>query len=253
MEKQGFFSKLSGHFKGTLIAGALIFLPIAIVVGLLVWIFLKIEGFVQPALHPVLAPLVDRPIPGLGVITLLVLMYLFGLLWRKRLGRRIIRTIQHYIVQIPIVGSIYGPARQLMDSMRGNSAAGFKRVVIVEYPRQGAWMVGFLTGMTNVSPGTTMGVVYLPTAPMPQSGFVNLIPIQEIYDTNLSVPEAMQMVLSGGISSPLEIALKQLDPLEAMSYLEQGGMAGTQTVSQNSGVFNIPFLPRPDSEEPDQD
>ena len=55
MEKQGFFSKLSGHFKGTLIAGGLIFLPVAIVVGLLVWIFLKIEGFVQPALYPVLA------------------------------------------------------------------------------------------------------------------------------------------------------------------------------------------------------
>ena len=130
-----------------------------------------------------------------------------------------------------------------MDSMRGNSAAGFKRVVIVEFPRQGAWMVGFPTGITTVTPGTTMGVVYLPTAPMPQSGFVNLIPIQEIYDASMTVPEAMQMVLSGGISSPLEIGLKAMDPLEAMEYLDQGGMAGAQQVKPNSGIFNLPFLP----------
>jgi uncharacterized membrane protein len=243
MEKQGFFSKLGDHFRGTLIAGALIILPIAIVVGLLIWVFLKVEGFVRPVLKPLVAPVMDDVPPGLGVLAILIVVYAFGLIWRKRLGRRLIRTFQHYVAQIPIVGSIYGPARQLMDSMRGNSAAGFKRVVIVEYPRQGAWMVGFLTGITNVSPGTTMGVVYLPTAPMPQSGFVNLIPIQEIYDASMTVPEAMQMVLSGGISSPLEIGLKQLDPLEALEFLEQGGVAGAQTVNPNSGVFNIPFLP----------
>ena len=249
MEKQGFFSKLGGHLRGTLVAGVLILFPIALVVGLLLWVFLKIEGFVQPALQPVLAPLIDRSIPGLGVIALLVLIYLFGLIWRKRLGRRIIRTMQHYMVNVPIVGSIYGPARQLMESMQGNSTAGFKRVVIVEYPRQGAWMVGFLTGITTVTPGTTMGVVYLPTAPMPQSGFVSLIPIQEIYDASMTVPEAMQMVLSGGISSPLEIGLKAMDPMEAMSYIEQGGAAGAQQVNPNSGVFNIPFLNRASDEE----
>ena len=244
MEKQGFFSKLGGHLRGTLVAGVLILFPIAIVVGLLVWVFFKIEGWVQPALQPVIAPLIDRSIPGLGVIALLILIYLFGLIWRKRLGRRIIRTMQHYMVNVPIVGSIYGPARQLMESMQGNSTAGFKRVVIVEFPRQGAWMVGFLTGITTVTPGTTMGVVYLPTAPMPQSGFVNLIPIQEIYDASMTVPEAMQMVLSGGISSPLEIGLKAMDPMEAMSYIEQGGASGAQQVNPNSGVFNIPFLNR---------
>ena len=137
MEKQGFFSKLGAHFRGSLVAGILVVLPFAIAIGLLVWVFLKIEGIIQPALQPILFQLfgLETPIPGLGVIALLIIIYLCGLIWNKRIGRRIIRTFQHYLVQVPVVGSIYGPARQLMDSMRGNSTAGFKRVVIVEYPR----------------------------------------------------------------------------------------------------------------------
>jgi uncharacterized membrane protein len=97
-----------------LVAGALILLPIAIVVGLLVWVFIKIEGFVQPALLPFLRQWtnIENPIPGSGVAVLLVVIYLFGLAWRKRIGRRIIRTFQRYMAQIPVIGSIYGPAHQ---------------------------------------------------------------------------------------------------------------------------------------------
>ena len=70
----------------------------------------------------------------------------------------------------------------------------FKRVVVVEYPKQGTWMIGFLTGISNVVPGTTMGVIYLPTAPTPNSGWVAMVPIQNIYDTTMTVREAMSMV-----------------------------------------------------------
>jgi uncharacterized membrane protein len=103
-------------------------------------------------------------------------------------------------------------------------------------------MIGFLTGISEVNPGTTMGVVYLPTAPTPNSGWVAMIPIQQIYDTSMSVSEAMTMVLSGGISSSLGIALTAMDPSEASAFVEEGGRAATQQFNENSGVFNLPGI-----------
>ena len=151
--------------------------------------------------------------------------YFLGLIWMKQIGRRAIRASQEIMLRAPLVGAIYGPARKLIESFTGDSAAGFKRVVVVEYPREGAWMIGFLTGITGFNTGATMGVVYLPTAPTPNSGWVAMVPVENIYDTTMTVPEAMSMVLSGGISSPLGIDLKPMDLREAAEFLEQGGMA----------------------------
>ena len=148
-------------------------------------------------------------IKGLGLVSLIIIMYFLGLIMSLRIGRRIIRTFQAYLINVPVIGTLYGPAKQLVESFSGDSAAGFKRVVVVEYPKADTWMIGFLTGISEVNPGTTMGVVYLPTAPTPNSGWVAMIPIQQIYDTSMSVSEAMTMVLSGGISSPLELRLRQ--------------------------------------------
>ena len=73
-------------------------------------------------------------------------------------------------------------------------------------------MVGFLTGFTCLDRGSYVGVIYLPTAPTPNSGWVAMVPVENIFDTTMSVQEAMSMVLSGGISSPLNIDLQNIDP-----------------------------------------
>ena len=237
-EQVSFVKKIGGHVRATLIAGVLILVPIAITYVLLKWVFDNIDGL--------LAPIVDRftgrHIPGLGLLALLIIVYLLGLIWTKRLGRRSIRTFQHFLLKAPLIGAIYGPARKLIESFTGDSAAGFKRVVVVEYPKQGTWMIGFLTGISNVVPGTTMGVIYLPTAPTPNSGWVAIVPIQNIYDTTMTVQEAMSMVLSGGISSPAQIDLKPMDPLEVAEFAALGPEASAPTVRPESGVFNLPFI-----------
>ncbi len=207
---KSFAMRIAGHVRATLIAGVLILVPIAITYVLILWVFNNIDGLLQPPLEKI----IGRHIPGLGLLALLVIVYLLGLLWTKRLGRRSIRTLQSFLLKIPLIGAIYGPARKLIESFTGESAAGFKRVVVVEYPKQDTWMIGFLTGVSDVAPGATMGVVYLPTAPTPNSGWVAMIPIQNIYDTTMTVQEAMSMVLSGGISSPHLIDLKPMDPTE---------------------------------------
>ena len=237
-EETSFGRKIAGHIRATLIAGVLILVPIVITYVLLMWVFNNIDGL--------LAPIVDRftgrHIPGLGLLALLIIVYLLGLVWTKRLGRRTIRTLQLFLLKIPLVGAVYGPARKLIESFTGESTAGFKRVVVVEFPKQGTWMIGFLTGISNVVPGTTMGVIYLPTAPTPNSGWVAMVPIQNIYDTTMTVQQAMSMVLSGGISSPVQIDLKPMDPLEVAEFASVGPPGSVPTVRPESGVFNLPFI-----------
>ena len=243
-EEPSFGMKIAGHIRATLIAGVLILVPIAITYVLLFWVFNSIDGL----LAPVVDRSIGRHIPGLGLLVLLIIVYLLGLVWTKRLGRRTIRTLQIFLLKIPLIGAVYGPARKLIESFTGESTAGFKRVVVVEYPKQGTWMIGFLTGISNVVPGTTMGVIYLPTAPTPNSGWVAMVPIQNIYDTTMTVQEAMSMVLSGGISSPVQIDLKPMDPLEVAEFATIGPPGSLPTIRPESGVFKLPFMGDRDDE-----
>ena len=245
-EETSFGRKIARHIRSTLIAGVLILVPIAITYILLKWVFDNIDGLLQPLLEGI----TDRHIPGLGLLVLLIIVYVLGLIWTKRLGRRSIRTLQLFLLKIPLIGAIYGPARKLIESFTGDSTAGFKRVVVVEYPKQGTWMIGFLTGISNVVPGTTMGVIYLPTAPTPNSGWVAMVPIQNIYDTTMTVREAMSMVLSGGISSPVQIDLKPMNPSEVAEFATVGPPGSFPTVRPESGVFKLPFIGDEDDENP---
>ena len=243
-EEPSFGIKIARHVRATLIAGVLILVPIAITYVLLLWVFNSIDGL----LAPVVDRSIGRHIPGLGLLVLLIIVYLLGLVWTKRLGRRSIRTLQLFLLKVPLIGAIYGPARKLIESFTGESTAGFKRVVVVEYPKQGTWMIGFLTGISNVVPGTTMGVIYLPTAPTPNSGWVAMVPIQNIYDTTMTVREAMSMVLSGGISSPVQIDLKPMDPMEMAEFATIGPPGSLPTIRPESGVFKLPFMGDRDDE-----
>ena len=243
-EEPSFGIKIARHVRATLIAGVLILVPIAITYVLLLWVFNSIDGL----LAPVVDRSIGRHITGLGLLVLLIIVYLLGLVWTKRLGRRSIRTLQLFLLKVPLIGAIYGPARKLIESFTGESTAGFKRVVVVEYPKQGTWMIGFLTGISNVVPGTTMGVIYLPTAPTPNSGWVAMVPIQNIYDTTMTVREAMSMVLSGGISSPVQIDLKPMDPMEVAEFATIGPPGSLPTIRPESGVFKLPFMGDRDDE-----
>ena len=98
---------------------------------------------------------------------------------------------------------------KLIDSFSGTSESGFKRVVLIEYPKAGTWMIGFLTATTMTKDGE-MGVVYVPTAPTPNSGWVGVVPIDGVHDVDMTVQQAMSMVLSGGIITPAAIAMTDL-------------------------------------------
>ena len=190
--------------RNVMIQGVIVMLPLGVTFWVLRLIFNLLDGFMRP--------LIDRlfgvNIPGVGIVGLILLIFLIGMLLQVGLGRRLVEATLNGLLRIPVVRAIYGPAKQLIDSFSGgsDSGGGFKKVVIIEYPKAGTWMIGFLTAVTATQSGE-MGVIYVPTAPTPNSGWVAVVPVEDIYDVDLSVDEAMSMVLSGGISTPEEFEM----------------------------------------------
>jgi len=98
-----------------------------------------------------------------------------------------------------------------VESFSGTGQTGFKRVVMVQYPRLGAWSIGFLTSILKTSEERPLAVVFVPTAPLPNTGWVAVVPLDEVLDTDLSVQTAIQMIVSGGIVSPAVIKTRKLE------------------------------------------
>jgi uncharacterized membrane protein len=189
------------HMSRMILTGFLIMIPLIVTYTIVVFLVDIIDG--------VLAPYVSlffggKRIFGLGALVLLIVVYSVGLLSTRYFGQKIGDVIQNFVMRMPVVGSLYSSARRLIESLAGSkdSSTGFKRVVMIEHPRKGIWCIGFLTSIIDISNTHTMATIYIPTAPTPNSGFVVMVPYTEVQDTDLSVQEAMTMVLSGGIIAP---------------------------------------------------
>ena len=151
----------------------------------------------------------------------MIIIYVVGAFATFRLGRSAVDWVRSTLLRVPFVGTIYSANRQLIESFSGTSVTGFKRVVLVEFPRTNSWSLGFLTGITNADGGKKMIMTYVPTAPLPNSGFVVLMPPEDVLDTDLSVPEAMQLIFSGGIISPGNINTRKIDVAEVEKQIRE--------------------------------
>lgn len=191
---------IGGHLRRAFVRGLFVMIPVVLTYMVLKLLFDIVDGVLQP----LVVEAFGSRIPGLGLLSLAVLIYLVGLLVANVLGRRMVDLVKKGLLGIPVVGNVYSTAGKLIDSFSGSSDMGFKRVVAIEHPRKGAWTLGFLTSFIEEDPGKRMAIIYIPTAPMPNSGWVAILPIEEVYDTDLSIDTAMSLVLSGGITAPAQ-------------------------------------------------
>lgn len=194
------------HLRRAFFTGLILLAPVIATVLILRLLFEAVDGVLQPLVRHLLG----RTIPGLGILGMIVLILGVGFLGGNFLGRRLIRLGQDMLLKVPIIRSIYSPAKQLVESFSSDTPTGFKQVVVIEYPRAGAWCVAFLTGMTTDESGRRLALVYIPTAPTPQTGWVAILPAEDVYSTNLSIREALNMSFSGGIVSPAVIKKQAL-------------------------------------------
>ena len=193
-----------------LMAGVSIIAPLWIT-GFVLWkLFDWADGFSRPLVKP-FAAFFGNPdwyYSGIGFAITIVILYGVGTVVTNVLGRRLWAEAREAIERLPLVRTIYSPVRQLMETMTSPTGAGFKKVVLFEYPRRGTWTLGFLAGdvpFTDDRPPAHS--IFIPTAPNPTTGFMLLVQPEDIRHTDLTVEAAFQMIVSAGVAEPLALRL----------------------------------------------
>lgn len=187
--------------KKTFFAGLVVVIPIAITGLALVWLFRILDGFL---INPILQHLWGINIPGLGLLTGVVIIFLVGLAATNFLGARVLKLLQEFLMRIPIVKNIYPTIQQVVEAFTPTSESSFKKVVLVEYPHKGILSLGFLTNEVTVSGAEGANrflCVYIPTNNL-YLGQVALFRSEEVVITPYTVEEGLKIILSAGTAFP---------------------------------------------------
>ena len=140
-----------------------------------------------------------RIFPGLGVIVLLILLYLVGIITTKILSARIVNLGHKLIERIPVIRSIYSTTRSGVEILSGTQGFESRGVVLVEWPRRGMRVIGLVTSYIERDDGQEMMFVYIPTTPVPSSGFLVLVGHEDVTPIDMTVDDAVKIIISGGI------------------------------------------------------
>jgi uncharacterized membrane protein len=189
-----------------LVAGVLVWLPIFATV----WVIKFLIDLTDRILY--LLPeqyrpqaLLGFPLPGLGIVLALVVLFVTGVLVTNFLGRRLVAYWERLLKRIPLVRSVYGGVKSFTESVFSQKNT-FRRVVMVEYPRQGTWNIGFVTAEDVAEVSARTGkphlCVYVPTAPNPTSGLMIMVPREHVVELEMTVDQAMRMIITCGVVVP---------------------------------------------------
>jgi uncharacterized membrane protein len=200
-----------------LIAGLLVWLPLAITVWVLLWVLGLLDGIfgglagaaasvLPPAMGGALQAL--RDVPGMGVLTLVLLLLATGVFAANIVGQWWLRQWDRVLHQVPIVKSIYSSVKQVSDTLFSSKGNAFREAVLVEYPRAGAWTIAFVTGTPAPQLAPLLGQgeehvsIYVPTTPNPTSGFFLMVPRVQLRPLGMSVDAALKHIISMGVVAP---------------------------------------------------
>jgi uncharacterized membrane protein len=207
-------NRLQQDLKNDLIAGLLVVIPLATTIWLATTVSRFVLAFLTSipkqfnpfnTLNPLLQDLINL---GVGLLVPLLGILLIGLMARNIVGRWLLEFGEGTLLRIPLAGSVYKTLKQLLETFLQGNASRFRRVVLVEYPREGLYAVGFVTGVIGTAIqsdfGEKMLSVFIPTAPNPTTGWYAVVPERLVKDIDLSVEDAFRTIISAGIVSPDE-------------------------------------------------
>ncbi len=201
-------------FKRKFLAGLVVTVPVVFTVLVLAGLFKFVDGILSPFFDLLLG----MHIAGLGFITAIGIVFLIGIISTNVFGKKLLVLMEKIFLNIPVFKSIYTAIKQLVDAFSPENNTAFKRFVIVEYPRPGAYAFGFMTKECTIqSKGRDicMKAVYIPTNNL-YLGDIVLLDDQSIIYTDIPIEDGIRIILSGGIAAPSLIT-------ESPDALSKGG------------------------------
>lgn len=197
-------------FKRRFLAGLLISIP-AITTFLIIWWFFEfVDGLLKPFYYKILG----YHVKGLGFVSAIILIFIIGLITTNVIGRKIIEFLEKILLKIPLLKGIYTSIKQLVDAFSPErQGSAFKKFVIVEYPKKGVYVFGFLTKEHTIKSEkgggeTFLKAVYIPTNLL-YFGEIALFRDEEVLYTDIPIEEGVKIILSGGIATPQMIKTKE--------------------------------------------
>ena len=220
------WSKIKSVFKSYFLTGLLALVPVVVTVWVIIWLVRWIAdllrfGIIPGLIHRIVS-IPEEPVWLnrilefslnatdflLGLVLVLIIILVVGALARTYLVRKSLELGENILERNPLAGAIYKATRQLMSGILTGKERRFSRVVLVEYPKQDSWVLGFVSRESgeffNQATGKKMLNIFVPTTPNPTSGFLLMVPEEQVRNLDLSVEEAFQTIISGGIAVPGE-------------------------------------------------
>ncbi len=197
-------TSLRAFLKRYFLTGLLVITPIWGTVLILKTLFVTVDSILGEAVSGIVPP--QYNVPGLGIAALVLLIFTTGLLAANFIGGQIVKWWEEWLNRVPVVRGIYSTLKSMTDILSFKEKDRFHRVVLIQFPKNGHYCFAFVTGVTrgeiqDISPDPLLNV-YVPTSPNPTSGYFLLVPEKEVMPVDISVEEAMKLIVSGGLYSP---------------------------------------------------
>ena len=197
--------------RRSFVTGFFVTVPLVISVVTIYKIFDVVDG----VMAPVYDRLLGRHVPGLGLLTTLLLVLRAGVLARNVIGRRLMRRAEYYLMLVPVFRTIYAPVKQLILAFSPDNESGFKRVVLIADPGRGS-LLGFLTReftvpTTDGSPAQRLAAIYIPTNHL-YLGDIIVVPVADLRYPALTVEQGIRVFLTGGMALPDSVPMRPPPP-----------------------------------------
>lgn len=208
------------NFQNNLLAGILTIVPLVVVWTVFSFILTLLAAAGRPMAEavtgylaqdfPALAPWAHNRAVGwiVDVLVALLVLYGIGAVAGRVVGQKLIEWVERGIARIPLVETIYSAVKKLIDVLRQKPGEN-QRVVLIDFPHEGVKTIGFvMRTFPDARTGEEIAAVYVPTAPNPTSGYLQLLPLSKLTPTDMGTEQAMTMILSGGAVTPAKLSLK---------------------------------------------